>query len=280
MKRIFTGLFTVCLFGLSMGQSAWVKNKGELYSQFTFSGIFNYSSVYLDGDREYKIQREITDITLQLYGEYGLTDDLTLVTVLPFKSVSAGDAVNDPYLVSIDEGDLSGLSNVEIGLRKQLLNKKIRLAGQLNFLANSADYDAATGLRTGYDASAIKPSIAAGYSSGKYFLQTFVVYEHYLNDYSSNLKLYMEAGYKFFNSLYVIAYLDLHNSMNNGDVLLPAENAETALYVNNQEFNGMGLKFIYEWSESMGLTFNLGGAAGASYVAKAPAMSAGLYRKF
>ena len=52
------------------------------------------------------------------------------------------------------------------------------------------------------------------------------------------------------------------------------------LYVNDQEYGGFGLKGIFEVNNNFGVNAGFGGAFFANNLAKAPALSFGLYHKF
>lgn len=59
----------------TIAQSPWTQKNGEFYTQFGFSTIPNYTGIF--GDPDYNTERNITDNTFQLYGEYGLSDKTT-----------------------------------------------------------------------------------------------------------------------------------------------------------------------------------------------------------
>ncbi|HAO15021.1 MAG TPA: hypothetical protein DDE71_05625, partial [Tenacibaculum sp.] len=76
----------------------------------------------LFGNRDYRTDREITDNTLQLYAEFGISDKTTLFTNIPFKMVKSGNPTFNTAITS--EGSESSLGNVQLGV-KQIFTIKI-----------------------------------------------------------------------------------------------------------------------------------------------------------
>ncbi len=118
-KSKFIFCFLVCLligfFGFS--QSPWIKNKGEFYTQFSFSTIPSYNEMY--GNPDYLLNRNITDNTFQLYGEYGVSDKTTLLLNVPFKNITTSDVIN-PILLdpeTINGSTSNAFGNIEIGIK-------------------------------------------------------------------------------------------------------------------------------------------------------------------
>ncbi len=269
-------------------QSAWLRSEGETYLQFSSTGIFNYDSQFFDGTEEYKLHTSGSDLTLNLYAEYGLSDNTTLVASLPYKFLHFEetnnidpifDDANNQFVQYAKGGSLNGLSNMEIGIRQMISEKKINIAGQLVVMANSIKVDSDKGLRTGYDAMIVKPSIAIGYGKSAYFSQAHLEYEYFNNSYSDRLNGYIESGIKFKDQLWVIGYIDAVISLKNGE-LSEIPEVWAGLFLNNQEYIGIGLKLIYELKEDIGITFNPGTAISANHLPKAPALTIGAFAKF
>lgn len=112
-------LFATLLLGLlavDASAQAWTQSKGSAYiklshgrataaEQYRFDGETIPYADNVDGDAFF-------DRSFYLYGEYGLTNDLTLVAVLPYKSVRVLDAAF--------EYETSGLGSVMLGVRQNL----------------------------------------------------------------------------------------------------------------------------------------------------------------
>lgn len=281
MKNI-TFLFVFFLSINIFSQSPWTKEKGKAYTQVSFTTIPTYSTIF--GDPDYKSQREISDNTLQIYAEYGLTDKTTILASIPYKMISSGDFTQDMSLVlpvSLTEKvSEAALGNIELGVKHNFYKKNWVLSGQLSVEVNTSKYYTNSGLRTGYDAWSFTPLFLAGKGKEKSYFQTFIGATIRTNEYSSNFKIGGEYGGKIFKDFWLIGFIDIVKSFKNGDVALPINNQLTSLYVNDQEYGAFGAKLIYEFSNSFGLNAGLGGAFFGNNVAKSPALTIGLYQKF
>ena len=134
-----------------------------------------------------------------------------------------------------------------------------------------------TGLRSGYDAWSFTPLIITGRGFDNWYIQAFTGADIRTNQYSSNFKLGGELGYKAIDWLWIAGFLDGVLSFKNGDKPI---DFTTALYVNNQSYAAFGLKLIGEFTNDFGVNIGFGGAFDGRNVAKAPALSFGLYYKF
>jgi hypothetical protein len=275
MKNLYT-IIAILSSSLLFAQSPWTQEKGKFYTQFSFTTIANYDEVF--GDPDYQTDREITDNTLQLYGEYGISNKTTLIVNLPVKFISTGDAVNGNAFIT--EDSTSAFGNVSVGLRHQFYNKKWVISGQLTIEANTGTFEAASGIRTGQDAWSFTPTINIGRSFDKFYVQAFTGVDLKTNDYSTNFKIGGEIGTKVHSKIWLIGFVDIVSSFNDGDVNLPLSNAATALYVNNQEYGAFGLKAVGEINKSFGGILSFGGAFSGNNVAKQAAISVGLYKRF
>lgn len=281
MKKLFTLLLLTISYNL-FSQSPWTKKKQESYLQVSFTTVPSYDKIY--GNPERTTQRKITDNTLQLYGEYGITNKTTLFANLPFKMLKSGDLSEDMSLVLptfvTERATETMLGNIQVGIKHNFYNKKWIISGQLTIEANTGSYIESAGLRSGYDAWTFTPLFLVGRGFNKWYIQAFTGFDIRTNNYSSNYKLGGEIGYKTLNWLWIAGFLDGVASLKNGDIALPQENLSTSLYVNDQSFAAFGLKFIGEINKNFGANLALGGAFAGRNVAKVPAISFGLYHKF
>lgn len=280
MNRLLI-LICITLFSVvSYSQSAWVKAKGELYSQISYNDISNYIRVFNKNGDELFTSRTISDRTIQLYGEYGLTDKLTIVGVIPIKMLKTGKVVSEyGSLPTIKEGTLTALGNVDLGGRYLLSENKVNLTIQLQIGFPTSSFDNDTGLRSGINSLVINPSISIGKGSANWFLQGSAGFLLRTNNYSNGARLYAEGGRKFFNRLWIIAFVDIVDSFEDGSRVELKQNLQTFLNLNNSEYKGYGVKFIGEVNNKFGLTAALGGAFSAHFEAKQASYNIGVYYK-
>ena len=261
-------------------QSPWTQEKGKFYTQLSFTSIANYNTLFASPEK--KINGNITDNTIQFYGEYGLSDKTTFIVNIPLKLISHKDIA--VFCVGFPcnpiDNNKTALGNVEIGIKHNFSKKDWLLSGQLNIETNTSNFDAFTGIRTGYNAFTFTPLFLAGKGYSKSSIQTLIGANIRTNNYSSNFKIGGEYGRKLGNSFWLIGYLDIVKSFKNGNITLPNSNLTTGLFVNDQEYGGFGFKGIYEINNKFGVNAGFGGAFFANNLAKAPALSFGLYHKF
>ena len=267
-------LFTITIFS----QGAWTKSKNEAYVQLSYFNIAGYTNIY--GSPDYRTEREITDNTVQLFGEYGLSDKTTLLLSLPIKMIKTGDVVLDGVTPLTAEGSKTTFGNLTFGVKHQLYNKKWVISGQFNIEANTGTFYPELGIRSGYDTWTLAPKLNIGRGFGHFFVQGTTGVDIRFNDYSSNFNFGIEVGAKPIKPLWLIAFFDISTSFENGDVLLPASNLVTGLYVNDQEYTAYGLKAIVEITEKFGVLANYNSAISGNNVPKRAVYGAGLYHKF
>ena len=181
--------------------------------------------------------------------------------------------------VTITEDTVTSLGNIQLGARYKLYSKKFILTAGLNIEANTSDYDEASGIRTGADAWSFSPIINFGAGFGRSYLQAFTGIQLRTNDYSHNFRFGIEYGYKLLSRLWLAAFVDITQSLKNGDIRLPSQNFETGLFVNDQEVIATGIKAIFELNDQSGLTFGYGGAVSGVAVPKSPAITFGYFVK-
>ncbi len=274
--------FIIVLISISAySQSPWTQPKNGLYTQVSFTTIPNYDAIFSNSDQ--KLFGTYSDNTIQFFGEYGLSDQTSLVINLPFKLISVND-FKDPT-VNCDENcdenySNNSLGNIAFGIKHNFYKQKWLLSGQFSVEANTGSYDSVSGIRTGYDAWSFTPLFLAGKSFGKTYIQAFTGADIRTNGYSSNFKIGGEIGRKISKKIWLIGFLDISKSLNNGTINLPTENIQTALYVNNQEYGSFGFKGIGEFTEKFGVTAGFGGAFFGNNVAKQAAITFGVYHKF
>lgn len=280
MKKNIKLLFL--LISVSMfSQGPWTQEKGKFYTQLSFTTIPNYNTLF--GNPDYENFGTYSDNTIQFYGEYGLSNKTTLIINLPYKIITINNFKN-PAIDCV--GDCSqdfnktALGNISLGLKHNFYKKDWVLSGQISLETNTSSYNKASGIRTGYDAWSFTPLFLAGKSYEKSYIQTFIGADIKTNNYSSNFKVGGEYGKKIGKKVWLIGFLDIVKSLENGNVNLPTANQLTGFYVNNQEYGGFGFKGIYEIDNKFGINAGLGGAFFGNNVAKRGAFTFGVYHKF
>ena len=268
----------VLLFGNSYANSPWIQPRGEFITRFSLSYIPAYQELYLSENGPLSTEREITDATLQIYSEYGIYEGGSLALSIPLKRVESGRLV-DPSNSSplTTSGNLLSSGNVRLFWKQAFLDWDTKLSGQLLVEFPSGAYDAPTGLRSGYDALAIVPSISFGAGSEKYYYFAYLGVGYRSNKYSSFLQNGVEGGYQVARGIWIAGVMDLLYSFTDGNRIDPAANHLTGLYVNDQEYLSWGFKFFGDLNPNWGISGAVYGAVSGNLVPKAPLFNVGLH---
>ena len=277
MRIFLTCLFTLsCLF--SFAQSPWVAEKGKGFAQIGYTTIGPYSDLFQNDGNSYSLSREVTDQTIQVFTEYGIGNNNSLIASIPIKLLKTGQStISNP---AINEGSFTTLGNIQLAVRHNFINKGFVLSSQLLTEIPTAGYDEGTGLRGGLDALSFIPtvSIGKGLSNLYGFLSAGVAIRS--NDYSSDFRVSGEFGYKVIKRVYMIAVLDVVENFENGSALESTQQLQTGLYLNNQSSFAYGIKGLIGITEHIGASGAFYGAGSGHLVAKSPSINFGVYYKW
>ena len=268
---IFTCLILLVSLQITYSQSPWTNKKNETYLQIGATSL-QYSKLKLD-NKTVDLPVSISDITTQIYSQYGITDKLEAQLVIPFKTIGSSPKMAGANL------NLSGLGNVTIGLKYKLFDQNWKASAGLQYSANSILKDASKGLSTGFNANTVMPYIAVGSSTGKFYYFGNLGYGYMDNNYSDFLKIGAEIGYQV--SEKGLAILVLENKL-----IVANEEAFSSdiyawpSYLDRQSYGAVGLKFNYEFKkDKFGANFAALGAYALNNAPAAPTLNIGVYAK-
>lgn len=253
-------------------QSPWTRDKGKAYLQLGFSGIF-YNKIEKNG-KTVDLLYDVSDITSQIYGEYGLTNNLEAQLILPFKSVGYKSSNGN-----VSE-NLSGIGNVNLGLKYKIFNGNWKVSTGLQYAFNSITKDNIKKLSTGFNAETVLPYVTAGTSSGKWYYFGNIGYGYMTNTYSDFFKFSAEVGYNITEKSHLIFVLDSKNIVSKEEAF-NTDSYQWNSYLDRQSYTAAGLKFNYEFSkDKFGLNLAALGAFDLDNAPAAPSFNFGLYSKF
>lgn len=268
-KIIITFLFSQTIFA----QGPWTREKGSAYVQIGATSL-QYDKQKFNG-KQVDLLVDISDVTTQLYSEYGISKKLEVQLILPFKFVSK----TGKKAGSFPDGSLSGLGNITLGLKYKLFDSDWKISGGLQYTANSISKNAAKGLSTGFNANTILPYISAGSSSGKWYYFGNLGYGYMDNQYSDFLKFGVEVGFNFIEKGHVMLVSD-------NRIIISKENAfikdsfQWNSYLDRQSFSAVGLKVNYEFKkDKFGANFAALGAFILDNAPVAETLNFGVYTK-
>jgi len=281
MMNRFIPILILFLFSISLqAQSPWTQKMGGGFGQLSFMSIPSYDSFFAnDTDTSRISAREYSEFAAQFYVEYGILRNTTLILDAPLKVLNA--AKLDSLSLSNKAGTLTSLGNTRLSVRHSFLSKGVALAGQLMVEFPTGKYDDATGLRTGYDAFTVLPSISVGGGLGKGYIYGYGGVGFRTNDYSHYFNGGIEGGFRPFESFWVMVFFDTIRSFKNGERIEPINNIESGFYVNDQEWASAGLKLLYNINDNIGLTASTTLAAfAANQVPQSPSLAIGVFMEW
>ena len=256
---------------LSYGQSPWTKEKGKAYIQLGFSGIF-YNQAQIDGEKV-ELSADYSDITLQVYSEYGITNELEAQLILPYKSVGFESTINN------ESESFSGIGNITLGLKYKLYDKNWKISSGVQYSPRMSAFDEASGLSTGFNASTIVPYISAGTSKGKWYYFGNIGYGYMDNDYSDYFKFTSEVGYNIIPKGHIMLFLDTRNIVSKENAF-DNDSKQWPSYIDRQTYNTFGVKLNYEFNkDKFGANASVLGAMGIDNAPLAPSINFGVYAK-
>ena len=270
-------LFMMCLFGLQLAnaQSPWTREKGKAYVQLGFSGIF-YNQAEIDGTTS-DLVYDYSDVTIQLYSEFGITNNLEAQFILPYKSVSYKPGERVFFGGS---GDFSAIGNLTLGLKYKIYDKDWKISTGLQYLPKTSKYDEKSGLSSGFNASILVPYISAGSSSGKWYYYGNLGYGYMDNNYSDYIQGDIEVGYTVIPRGHIIFAFNSKNPIAK-ESAYTNDPKQWFSYLDRQTYNAVGLKLNYEFSQDkFGANFSAFGAFGNDNAPLAPSLNLGVYSKF
>jgi hypothetical protein len=269
IKNYFLYLFLFTSF--CFAQSPWTKEKGKAYVQLGATSL-SYSKQQLNGKLT-DLNANISDITTQIYSEYGITNKLEAQLVVPFKIINVESKIGNI------SNSLSGLGNVTLGLKYKLYDSTWKISGGILYSANSITKNNLKGLSSGFNANTLLPYLTVGSSSGKWYYFGNLGYGYMDNQYSDFMKLGAEIGYNIIDKGHIILVLD-------NRIIVAKENAyltdvnQWSSYSDRQSYSAVGIKLNYEFKkDKFGVNFAALGAFALDNAPSAPTLNFGIYTK-
>jgi hypothetical protein len=255
--------FTFLLIGFSLTAFAggpWATGKGNGYFQPGFTAK-NWDGRY-QGTYASTIFRDLNrrayEYNLTFYGEYGISDKLTLVADAFYRFQGTEDEVlnaqENPFLEVLPSGTLSAPGNPGIQLKYHFKMGALASAAYVRFQPNFSSADAAIGLRTDYDANTYTTGIMLGQGFKRSYWSFDVGFAARSNNYAESVVGNFQYGYAIRPKTYLILDINymvsLENGTNNGGNF-----EQTATYIDNQGFVAFGPKLFGQLYQN--LSFNI-----------------------
>lgn len=188
------------------------------------------------------LNRSFLDMSLSFYGEYGLTDFLTVSGQLPLKYSKSFSGKDN----NVSDGTIVGFSNINFALTGRIFQKGgFVLSTKIRAGLPTGTYEANTGLRTGFDATSYTPSLLTGIGTAQFFTSAEFGREYRNNGYANRHFMAWQIG-KFFDDKKYIFILGLEYLKTIGSSTYNDDKSiYTSLYLSTQSYLSPTLKFGY-----------------------------------
>ena len=275
----FSALSLILLVsGLDATAGPWPQKKRAGFYKLGF-GFVRANSYYEPNGRRIDIPT-LSDYTVSLYGEYGLTDRLTAIAYLPvMQRLTLNRQIGRETGVVFFEGDENtSVADADVGFRFGLLQMgNTVVSAALNFGLPIGDHTQQSGLWTGDGEFNQRVSIGAGHSF--YPMPAYMAIQAGINNrtqgFSDEFLYDLEAGYTFDGRVSLIGKLRGLEPLRNGSEAI--RGGTGGLYANNQRYLVYMLEVAYNVNSSLGFSISVEGATRGQNILSAPAYRTGVF---
>ena len=272
-------LLLILLPSLALAGGPWVRSPRKGFLQIGYSGLY-YNAVLNTTGNEQPVFRNTSDVTLQVYAEYGFAPKWEVRAVLPYKLLKTGPSENTT-VNPVGSGTLMGIGNLGLGVKRALLDGPVKLSVGVDALANTFTNNNRLGLRTGYEGFTVLPYLSVGSGGSRTYYFAEAGYGFMTQNYSNFLKLNGEFGYRLHPRLWMAGTLDFRLPAKNGPFFNTEAYLFTGTYLNDQMFLGAGLKAAFDVvPDKFGLTASVIGAVAGQNVPFSRSYNAGIFIKW
>ncbi len=277
--RLISALLLLTFLSTVVAAGPWLPGRKKGFLQIGYSGLY-YNAVFGPTGTEQPSFRNTSDVTLQLYAEYGIAQKWAIRGVLPYKLLKT-DFSTDRTANPVPAGTLTGIGNIGLGVKRSLLDGPVKLSVGVDALANTFSNNNRLGLRTGYEGFTVLPYLSVGSGGKRTYYFAEAGYGFMTQNYSNFIKLNGELGYRVIPRLWIAGTLDFRVSAKNGPFFNTEAYQFTGTYLNDQLFLGAGLKGSYDIvPDKFGLTASVIGALAGENVPFSRSYNAGIFVKW
>lgn len=280
VARIAVVMFCIVGWLTDAHAGPWPRKAGKGIVHLGFSTI-GYSKVYDDNGRKQPLPVDVRDNVLQLMGEVGLTDNITVSLALPLKFLSLRGSLARAS---------NGLGDIDAAVRYCFMNANgMVLSGQALFGLPTGKTNVADGLRLGDGEFNTTLSVLAGRSfyPVSLYLSADAGFNIRTRSFSHDVVFNLEGGYGLLEGrLYLILLVSGRESLSNEPTLRPdaspAEMNATSLGLlgNNVEFLAIIPKIFFKVDPQWGITVSYATALHGRNVAGSVVLAGGVLFEF
>lgn len=221
-----------------------------------------------------------------LYGEYGLTDQFTLIGNAPLLSRNyMNNLVSGTTSEVLVPGEaINTIGDIDLGLKCgfKITDKKIPVAFtlMLGLPTGEAAGGSQGNLQTGDGEfnQLLQFSIGSGFQIGKIpaYVSGYAGVNNRSKGFSEELRTGLEAGIALMNKkLWLTSRLNIVESFKNGETA--ATTTSTSIFANNTEFSSFGLEANWYVTPKLGVSAGFAGAFRGEIIAAAPSYNVGVF---
>ena len=258
---------------------AWPQRRGHGYYKIGFR-MLRATHYYEPNGNRIPIPT-LGDYTVSFYGEYGLTNRITIVAYVPFyERITLNEQIGRNSGFVFSEGDaVSGIADPIIGARIGLAQFGATVvSASLRLGLPLGNDDQPNGLLTGDGELNQTVALEVGHSfyPRPVYAKASVGFNQRVKGYSDEIVYAVEAGYTVADRFTIAARLRGVEPLRNGD---PNVGGRRGLNGNDQRYLAYGAEITYTHRGAYGLSLGVEGATRAQNVLSAPAFSVGLFVK-
>jgi hypothetical protein len=268
-KRVIFIIFTSCIFILLSIHlcfaGAWTMQKGKLYDRAAFNYYFADDEFNRNWDRtDFALNGEFSDMNLNNYIEYGLSDRITLINSLYYKSIKKED--------DLRELRTYGVGDIDLGMKLKVSEGSWGVFSTQGLVKIRGPYDKHKALPLGNGQSDVEFRLLFGRSLWPHipgYCNFEIAYRWRFDDPSDELRYLAEYGMDFSKKFYGRIKLDGILSMDNGSHFDITGNPTTT---NNYNLGKLDMALGYRITNAWGLEvvytpeiYGRNTAAGATY---------------
>lgn len=256
-------LFIIALLAVPIENvfaDGWPQKKGEAYVQFSLRA-FRSSTYYEPGGNQVDIPT-LGDYVASLYGEYGVTDRLTIIGDVPFlERITRNEQVGRETGFVFTEGDaVTGIADVQVGARYGLMDDgKTVVSASLKLGIPVGDSSHPGGLWTGDGEFNQQLALEVGHSfyPTKAYAAALIGFNQRTRGYSDELVYGVESGYTVMQQLTLIGRVRGVEPLRNGrdDV-----GGQGGFGGNEVRYLSFGAEAAYELTRDTGIRLSVDGA--------------------
>ena len=251
---------------------AWTRKKGSGYYKMDFR--------YLSGTKLYSPDGvkipipKFTDITIGIFGSYGITNEFTaFIGMSPYKSVK----LDTTAAAFGSDTDVSGFGDIALGGKYRLATfGKSVVSGKLILVLPTGKSEPDSGLWIGSNDFHQTLGLEYGYSLYPVpaYLNAGVSFSNRAKGFSDRFNYAIEAGYRFFKNISLIVRLHGQVSFENGDKNIYGG---FGTFSNNQQFIAYNAELVYKFSNNVGIKGYYESGTNGKNIISAPVFNVGIF---